>query len=384
MTADAEERLRAGATEAALRDDQTAPKIERVEASVFRVPTDAPESDGTFAWDATVVVVAEVDAGGCRGTGFSYTHEAAAVLLRDTLAKAVVGRVAFDTDAAWAAMAHAVRNVGRSGVASSAISAVDVALWDLKARLLGQSLVRLLGRVREAIPAYGSGGFTSYTDARLREQLGGWVRQGMRRVKMKVGREPERDIARVRVARDAIGPDAALYVDANGAYAEKQALALAIPFRELGVTWFEEPVPFDDLEGLRFVRERVPAGMEVAAGEYGYVIRDFRRMLEAGSVDVMQADATRCGGFTGFLRVGALCAAWSLALSAHTAPSLHAHVCCAIEPARNVEYFHDHVRIEHLLFEGALTVREGVLHPDPDVPGMGLTLRRADAERYAV
>lgn len=204
-----------------------------------------------------------------------------------------------------------------------AISAVDNALWDLKAKLLGVPLVRLLGRVRESVPAYGSGGFTSCDAARLRSQLGGWAREGFAMVKMKVGRNPDDDAARVREARSAIGDAAQLFVDANGAYARKQALVLAAAFADCGVGWFEEPVSSDDLAGLHLLRDRTPAGMDIAAGEYGYDSCYFRRMLEAGAVDVLQADATRCGGITGYLRAAALCEAFNVPLSAHGAPGLH-------------------------------------------------------------
>jgi L-alanine-DL-glutamate epimerase-like enolase superfamily enzyme len=281
-------------------------------------------------------------------------------------------------------MRHAIRNLGRPGIASMAIAAVDTALWDLKARLLNLPLVTLLGAVRDSIPIYGSGGFTSYSLEQLQEQLGGWADQGIRMVKMKIGRNPAADVERVRRAREAIGREVELFVDANGAYTRKQALAFAEAFAAFGVTWFEEPVSSDDLEGLRLLRDRAPAGMAIAAGEYGYDLPYFQRMLDAGAVDVLQPDATRCAGITEFLRVGALCAAQSLPLSAHTAPTLHAHLCCALDQAIHVEYFYDYARIEHMLFDGALTPLDGALQPDRSRPGLGLELRRADAERYTV
>lgn len=358
--------------------------IERLDVSAYTIPTDGPEADGTIAWNSTTIVIVEASAGGIRGLGFSYTHEAAAVLIGRTLAQVVHGLDAMDTSAAWDAMVRAIRNIGRPGLVSSAIAAVDMALWDLKARLLGVPMVALMGPARRSIPVYGSGGFTSYSIERLREQLGGWVRDGIRSVKMKVGTHPEQDVARVRAAREAIGPHAALFVDANGAYTRKQALAFAETFAELGVTWFEEPVSSEDLDGLRLMRDRAPAGMDIAAGEYGYELLYFRRMLEAGAVDVLQADATRCEGFTGFLRAATLCEARALPFSAHTSPSLHAHPCCAVPRARNVEYFYDHVRIEHMLFDGALTAKDGALWPDLSRPGLGLELKRKDAARYAV
>ena len=357
--------------------------IEQLTARAFTVPTDAPESDGTLSWDATTIVVAEARAAGHTGVGYSYAAGAAAPLIRELLSDAVVGTDALSPPAAWARMRRAVRNVGYPGVAASAISAVDVALWDLKARLLGIALSTLLGRVRERVPVYGSGGFTSYTPEQMRRQLSGWIEQGIGAVKMKVGSEPDRDPERVRHARNAIGDSARLFVDANGAYSRKQALALAETFaKEADVSWFEEPVSSDDLEGLRLLRDRGPAGMDIAAGEYGYDLFYFHRMLDTGAVDVLQADVTRCGGITQLLQIGALCAAQGLRLSAHTSPAIHTHVCTAIEPLEHVEYFHDHARIEKLLFEGTPTLHDGFLRPDPAAPGIGLTVREDQAERY--
>jgi L-alanine-DL-glutamate epimerase-like enolase superfamily enzyme len=281
-------------------------------------------------------------------------------------------------------MVDAVRNLGRPGLASHAISAVDIALWDLKARLLDVSVARLLGSVRDAIAVYGSGGFTTYDDRQLTEQLGGWVADGITMVKMKVGASPAADPARVQTARAAIGPDAKLFVDANGAYTRKQALGLAERFSaDSDVTWFEEPVSSDDLHGLRLLRDRAPGSMAIAAGEYGYDPTYFQRMLDAGVVDVLQADATRCGGITGLIQVAALCTAHSMALSAHTAPAVHTQACCAIEPVVHLEYFHDHARIEQLLFDGASRPVDGALAFDPRQPGLGLQLRDSDAQRYA-
>jgi L-alanine-DL-glutamate epimerase-like enolase superfamily enzyme len=281
-------------------------------------------------------------------------------------------------------MVAAIRNFGRPGIASMAVSAVDVALWDLKAKLLRVSLSRLLGATRECAEVYGSGGFTSYSVETLQEQLAGWVRDGIRRVKMKVGRDASADVGRVRAVRAAIGGDAELFVDANGAYGRKQALLQAARFSEEGVTWFEEPVSSDDLAGLRLIRDRAPAGMDIAAGEYGYDVHYFRRMLDAGSVDVLQADASRCGGITGFLQADALCQSYGLRLSAHCAPSLHVDVACAARSLLHIEYFHDHRRIEHLLFDGTLSPIRGALYPDPSRLGHGIELRRRDAEAFTV
>ena len=359
--------------------------IERLDVSAYTVPTDSPESDGTYSWDKTTIVIVEATAGGKRGLGYTYADLSTAKLIQEMLANIVQGQDAMNVPSCLLNMVKSIRNLGRPGIASMAIAAVDAALWDLKARLLDVALVTLLGAVREAAPIYGSGGFTSYSREHLQRQLGDWVADGIPRVKMKIGRHPDDDPARVADAREAIGPEAELFADANGAYSRKEALALAEIFAvESGVTWFEEPVSSDDLEGLHMIRDRAPLGMDIAAGEYGYDLWYFRHMLEAGAVDVLQADATRCAGITGFMRVAALCESRSLELSSHCGPSLHVHPCCAVTNFRHMEYFHDHVRIERMFFDGVLTPIDGTLHPDLSRPGMGLEFKRKDAEQYAV
>jgi L-alanine-DL-glutamate epimerase-like enolase superfamily enzyme len=362
----------------------SAAKIEAVEVAAYTIPTDAPESDGTLEWQATTLVLARVRAGGAQGLGYGYADGATALLMRELLARKLVGADALQTAARWLDMARAIRNLGRPGIASMAIATLDAALWDLKGRLLGLPVALLLGQACDAVPVYGSGGFTSYSIDRLRSQFEGWAGQGIGKVKMKVGREPAQDAARVAAAREAVGDGVELFVDANGAYTRKQALAMAERFATCHVSWFEEPVSSDDLEGLRLLRDRAPAGMAITAGEYGYDAPYFRRMLEAGAVDVLQADATRCAGITGFMRVAALAEAHQLPLSSHCAPALHVAPCCCAPNVVHMEYFHDHVRIEGMLFDGVPQPRNGALAPDLSRPGLGLEFKTKEAECYRI
>ncbi|MDO0910391.1 enolase C-terminal domain-like protein [Streptomyces sp. DT2A-34] len=354
--------------------------------SVYTVPTDAPEADGTLAWNSTTVVIAEVTAGDATGTGWTYGPAAVGDFLRDHLAPLVEGRNALDIPAAHEAMSRAIRNAGRPGVAACAISALDIALWDLKARLLELPLARLLGICREDVPVYGSGGFTTYHDTHLAAQLNGWVHgQQIPRVKIKIGedwgRAVLRDLSRVEAARQVIGAEAELYVDANGAYTRKQAVRVGRALAEHGVGWFEEPVSSDDLTGLRLIRDALPC--DITAGEYGYDLPYFARMIAAGAVDCLQIDATRCGGLTEFLRAAALAQAHGLQVSAHCAPHAHAAACAAIPNLRHIEWFHDHVRIEDMFFDGALDPRGGTVTPTQGI-GHGLTLRAEDVQEYRV
>ncbi len=358
--------------------------VESAEVHAYTVPTDLPESDGTIEWSSTTLILVRLKAGEVTGLGYSYAHECCVPLIRNTLFPILQSKSIFSISALWSEMNAAVRNAGRRGIASSAIAAVEIALWDLKAKLLKLALVKLLGGIREKIPVYGSGGFTSYSRKELQRQMANWVGEGIRMVKMKVGRSPSVDVPRVIWAREVIKDEAELFVDANGAYSAKIAMDFALHFAGQDVSWFEEPVSSDDLDGLAFLRRRFPARIEIAAGEYNYDAIQAKQMLAAQAVDVLQADATRCG-VTGFLQTAALCETFGIPLSAHTAPALHAHLCCATKPSRHVEYFHDHARIEQMFFEGA-TVRHknGFLIPSDSELGLGLELKEQDISGFKV
>ena len=358
--------------------------IEQCEVSAFKVPTDLPESDGTLEWNSTTFVFVQLRAGKVSGLGYCYAHECCVPLIREKLFPLVQGREVMANRAIWEKMNVEVRNLGRHGIASTAIAAVDVALWDLKARLLDLPLVKLIGAFREKISAYGSGGFTSYTKKQLRSQFERWAGEGFSMVKMKIGRDPSADESRVRSARKAIGKETELFVDANGAYSQKQAVASAMKFADQNVSWFEEPVSSDNLEGLNFIGRHLPPGMQLSAGEYNYDVKQARRMLEAQAVDVLQADATRCG-ITGFLQMAELCDAFDKPLSSHTAPAIHAHLCCVVPRAIHAEYFHDHARIEQMFFTGATTRhKKGFLQPDLSQPGLGLEYKPRAAAKFQI
>jgi L-alanine-DL-glutamate epimerase-like enolase superfamily enzyme len=362
----------------------SAPKIRSANISAFTIPTESVEADGTFTWNSTTLVLVELEAAAKTGIGFTYAAAAAAPLLRDIALPLVIGADATNIPQLWQKLQSAMRNIGRPGIAAMAIAAVDNALWDLKAKLFDIPLLTLLGAARTGVEIYGSGGFTSYSIAELCDQLSAWRECGIKKMKMKVGRDVRADIERVHSARAAIGDACELFVDANGAYQRKQALAQAEQFAQARVSWFEEPVSSDDLDGLRLLRDRAPAGMAISAGEYGFDANYFLTMLRAGAVDVLQADATRCAGISGFLQAAALCEAAQIPLSSHCAPSLHVHVCCAARPVCHLEYFFDHVRVEHRFFDGALEPRDGVLSPDLTRPGLGLSFRRSDAAAFQV
>jgi L-alanine-DL-glutamate epimerase-like enolase superfamily enzyme len=361
--------------------------VTAVDVAAYTIPTELPEADGTLAWDKTTVVVVHVETrAGVRGLGFAYGHAAMVDVIKQTLTPQVIGCDVRDSGGMWSAMVRSIRNLGRAGLASMAISAVDLALWDAKARACGQPLHRILGAIRTDVPIYGSGGFTTYSMDQLLTQLTGWVSEGIPRVKMKIGTDWgnswRADVVRIEAVRKAIGDDAELFVDANGAYNRTQARRLGLQFAaDFGVSWFEEPVSSDDLVGLRDLAAALP--LDVAAGEYGYDLDYFQTMLAAGAVDVLQADIGRCGGITEWLRAASVAAAHQVPFSGHCGPAIHLHAATVPPNLRHLEYFHDHVRIENLLFDGVVAPREGMLTPSA-APGNGYSFKKADAERYRV
>ena len=359
-------------------------QIQDLSVAAYTVPTESPEADGTIAWDSTTMVIVRLKAGGKEGIGYTYAHAAAAQVIERTLKPIVIGQNIFDIPHLNSEMVKAIRNIGAFGIAMMAVSAVDVALWDLKAKILGVPLAALLGKARNEVLLYGSGGFTSYPISKLQEQLSDWVESGIRHVKMKIGTQIADDPERIKAAREAIGEHASLYIDANGAYTAKQAIDIAAKVERFNISWFEEPVPSDNLEGLHFIRNHVPTSVNIVAGEYGYSLPYFTAMLKANAVDILQGDATRCGGITGFLKAGYLCESFQLPYSSHCAPALHLHAALALPSFYIAEYFYDHVRIEDMFFDGVVKPVDGMLSADMSLPGLGLIFKEADAEKYKV
>ncbi len=357
-------------------------EISKLHVSAYKIPTDAPEADGTIAWNSTTLVLVEIEAGNKTGIGYSYADETKASLIHKELKDLLLQKNALDIQGINLFLTQQIRNSGTCGITMMAISAIDNALWDLKAKIFDVPLCKLIGQVKESMLIYGSGGFTSYNKKQLQHQFSHWAEQGIRYMKMKVGTHPEKDVQRVKEAREVLDDDVQLMIDANGAYSAKEALQKANEVLPYNVSWFEEPVSSDNLEGLHFIREQAPAQMNIAAGEYGYNLPYFEAILHAKAVDVLQADATRCGGITGFLKAGFLSEAHQLPFSSHCAPALHLHAAVCLPSFFISEYFHDHVRIEHMFFDDVPEVENGVLKPDLSRPGFGFEFRHRDAEKY--
>ncbi len=358
--------------------------VTAIYVSAYIIPTATPEADGTIEWNNTTLILVEITAADKTGIGYTYSHQSAAVVIDTLLRKIVIDANALDIPSINKKMIEAIRNDGQTGIAMMAVSAVDNALWDLKAKLFDVPLCNLLGKAKDSMLIYGSGGFTSYNKKQLQQQLSGWVDEGILHVKIKIGTHPEEDVERVKEARNAIGKNASLFVDANGAYTVKQAIEKSYQFAVYNISWFEEPVTSDHLEGLHFIREHVQPEVNIAAGEYGYNLSYFHHMLKANAVDILQADATRCGGITNFIKAASLAEAYQIPFSSHCAPALHLHAAVSINNFYIAEYFYDHARIEKMLFDGILQPKDGNVYPDLSRPGIGLEFKHKDAEKYKV
>ena len=358
--------------------------IKDLKVSTYKIPTATSEADGTIEWNSTTLVLVELNAAEKNGIGYTYANEATAIVIDKVLKKIIVNANALNIPLLNAKMIATIRNDGQTGIAMMAVSAVDNALWDLKAKLFDVPLCNLLGNAKDGILIYGSGGFTSYNKKQLQQQLRGWVDEGIQHVKIKIGAEPGKDVERVKNAREAIGKNAKLFVDANGAYNIKQAIEKSFQFKEYNISWFEEPVTSDNLEGLQFIREHVQPEVNIAAGEYGYNLPYFYHMLKANAVDILQADATRCGGITNFLKAGALAEAQQVPFSSHCAPALHLHAAISLNNFYIAEYFYDHARIENMFFDGVTQSRNGCIYPDVSRPGIGLEFKYKDAEKHKI
>lgn len=358
--------------------------IKNLKVSAYKIPTATPEADGTIEWSSTTLVLVEIHAANKTGIGYTYANEASAIVIDKVLKKIIVNANALDIPSLNKKMSAAIRNDGQTGIAMMAVSAVDNALWDLKAKLFDVPLCNLLGKAKDSMLIYGSGGFTSYNKKQLQQQLSDWVDEGIQHVKIKIGTEPEKDVERVKEARDAIGKNSKLFVDANGAYTIKQAIEKSFQFAAYNISWFEEPVTSSNLQGLQFIREHVQSEVNIAAGEYGYNLPYFYHMLKANAIDVLQADATRCGGVTNFLKAASLAEAQQIPFSSHCAPALHLHAAISLNNFYIAEYFYDHARIENMLFDGALQSKNGFIYPDVTRPGMGIEFKHSDGEKYKI
>ncbi|SDX05305.1 mandelate racemase/muconate lactonizing enzyme family protein [Roseicitreum antarcticum] len=355
--------------------------IRTAQSWILRFPSNrlaAERSDEFFE----LIGVTVTDANGEQGTGWTFTSdygggEAIKALLDVVLLGQLIGRDADEVEVLNEELFHRTHRLGH-GIASMAIAAIDVALWDLRSRKRGVSLATMLGKRRDRVPAYGSGKASpSLPIDDLIETSAGYIAEGFDAVKIRVGREPDRDVERVRAVRNAIGPAPRILCDANERLSLPAALWLGKQLGDLDIYWFEEPVLSQDIEGYRRLRAQLP--MAIASGEHFHSRRDFAPFVSAGALDVLQPDLCFVGGFTEALRIGELADTFGLAVAPHFMTVLHIHLAAALPRATYVEYY----PFMDDLMEHGLTVEEGHILV-PDRSGHGVTFTQDAWDRYLV
>lgn len=358
--------------------------ITRFHVSACTVPTETTESDGTLNWKSTTIVIVQLAAGETWGLGYTYGNPGLKSFAVDLINKAVIDEDAFSITGIWGKLVQLVRNEGRTGESSMVISAIDNALWDLKAKLLQLPLLSLLGQSRERVEGYGSGGFNSYTHEQLEHQITSWLEQGFKKMKVKITGNLEHERARLSFIRRLCGPEVQLFVDANEACDKKVAREFADLLKELKIIWFEQPIFAYDLKGMHDFKLQMPTGIYLTTGEYVYNLTDLSNILQADAADVIQLDVTRCEGVSGFLKCSNLCEAYDVPISTHCAPALTVSPACSVGGLKHIEYFFDHARLENMLFDGVPQPRDGYFKPDLSRLGNGLILKKREIEKFEV
>ena len=323
---------------------------------------------------------------GVEGLGIGQAAPGARQVIESALKDLLLDQDPFCIEKLWSDMFRRVRGYGRKGVAFCALSAVDIGLWDLKAKALGLPLYRLLGPYTDTVPIYGSGGWTNFTTEELVAEMVAYVDQGINRVKMKVGKDfggsERKDLERVAAVREAVGEDVALYVDANNGYYAKQAVYMAKEFEAYQVGWFEEPVLADDIQGLVDIRRAI--NIPVASGEHEYTRYGFKELIARGCVDIVQPDVGRVGGVTEWLKVAHMAHAFNLPVAPHAVQLVHLHLACATPNLKVVEYLNTSLETDRVWYTEFPEPRDGMWSPYPDRPGLGLELDPYAVEKWSV
>jgi len=364
-------------------------RITQLDSQLLRLPLARPirspkDNDRTGRLDHVFMLIVYLDTdAGHRGLGFAYVlgggGRALKVIADDDLAPLVVGLDPLDMEQISAKVYWRLQSIGRFGLVSQAYSAVDLALWDLKGKVAGLPLYKLLGGAREFASVYASDtGWLWMTPEQIVAASRPYLDQGMMGLKIKVGADPEADAERVTAVREAVGEDVWLGVDANQRYDFGTALAMGHFFEEeMGIDWFEEPISCEDVEGHARLAERLE--VPIALGETLFSREEFRRYLDRGAADVLQPDVTRVGGLSAWLKVAALAELHHRPLAPHLLPEVGVHLACGLPNVQTVEY----MPWLYPAFMEPPAIVDGKIVP-PQRPGLGLEIRPEAVEKYRV
>ena len=365
-------------------------KITDISTTLLHCPKGIPIQDATMPTPKTdgrsqLFVHIYTDEG-YEGLGMAEATPGTRQVIQDALSRILIGKDPSDIEKLWDQMFWAVRGFGRKGVAFCAISAVDIALWDLKGKILGLPLYKLLGAYTDSVPIYGSGGWTNFTEKELIQEMEGYIESGINRVKMKVGKDygksEREDINRVEAVRKAVGDDVTIFLDANNGYYKKQAIYMAKEFEQFQVGWLEEPLIPDDIGGMANVSQATH--IPIASGEHEYTKYGFRDLVQRGGADIVQPDIARVGGVTEWMKIAHLCQAFNLPIAPHAMQLPHLHVACAIPNLKAVEYMNTQLEGDRIWYTEFPEQRNGMWSPFKDKPGLGLELDHYSISKYQI
>ena len=353
--------------------------IKDIKVHLVSAPITAGFSDATRKVETIGFTIVRVTTDqGLEGIGVTYHEvggEATKVLIEKNFAPRLIGADPLATEVIWRDFTQYLRGIGRKGLMFCALSAIDIALWDLKGKIFGLPLYRLLGGNKSEVPVYASGGWTSYADDELVEEITGMVRDGYQMVKFKVGVEGghniRRDVRRVAAVRDAVGPEIGIMLDANNCWDAATGVQFANRVRDLDIMWLEEPVPADDIPGL--ARFRRGTDIPLATGEHEYTKFGVRDLILGEAADIIQVDGARAGGYTEMLKIAALTEAWNLGFAPHAMENIQAHLVSAVPNALFLERLLMFEEITASVFKDVPVPVNGMM-PIPDKPGLGLEL----------
>lgn len=366
-------------------------RVTRVTTEVYAKPHEPPITNGKYTYrdSKNVVVRVETDegiegVGICGGLALPPGHDAVVSVIGD-MSEAVVGEDPFNVERIWDRM-YQPKIFGRKGLTTRALSAIDIALWDVIARAIGRPLYQILGGYTDEVRAYIAGGYYSPGKGirELQDEMLSYVDQGANAVKMKIGavslREDERRVAAV---RDAIGDDIDLLVDANNAYVVADAVRMARILEEYRVFWFEEPVSPDNMRGSASTARA--SSVPVAAGENEYTRWGFRELFERDAVQIANPDAMVLGGVTEYKRVAALASAYEIPIAPHGLQEIHIHLLAAFPGPLILEFYNPNVAgLNDVMFHERLELTSSGTVKLPQGPGLGVEFNWEALQQYRV
>lgn len=368
-------------------------KITDVTAELYAKPYDTPISNGKYTYTASKNVVVRISTdediegvGICGAGGIAATARGDVIIATvNDMRQALVGEDPRNVERIWDSL-YQPKIFGRKGLTTRAISAIDIALWDVVAKSFERPLYQVLGGFTDEVRAYIAGGYYAKGKglAELQDEMLSYVEQGANAVKMKIGAVPLReDEARIRAVREAIGPDIDLLVDANNAYVQADAVRMARILEAYDAFWFEEPVSPDNMRGSAATARA--STVPVAAGENEYTRWGFRELLETGAVDILNPDAMVLGGITEYRKVAALAAAFEIPIAPHGLQEIHIHLLAAFPMPLILEFYNPNVAgLNDVMFHEKLELTERGTVRLPQGPGLGMEVNWEALGEYLV